>query len=115
MATSLFLKAADGHIAVIHSDKVPVLMVLSHIEVPMGFKPRLAISDCSERERACAVRIQRVGAFQFLAADLAPATGRLFARKLPGTIKDEYPIVNALDRRLDGLNKTSTSKDVAAL
>ena len=70
----LLLKAADGHIAFIHSDNVPALMILSYIEIPMGFKPRLSITDCSERERSSAIRIQRVSSFQFLAADFAPAT-----------------------------------------
>ena len=65
IATCLFLKAADGHIAFIHSDNVPALMILSYIEIPMGFKPRLSITDCSERERSSAIRIQRTAPLVF--------------------------------------------------
>jgi hypothetical protein len=61
IVTRLFLKAADGHIALIHSNEVPALMVLSHIEVPMGFVPWLAIFACSERERTCGERVQGSG------------------------------------------------------
>ena len=80
VAIRLFLKAANGHVAFVHPNDVPALMVLGDIEVPMGLEPWLAISHRGESKRPRAVRIQRVGPLQFFTADLATATGRLLAR-----------------------------------
>ena len=69
----LFFEAAYRHVALVHTDDVAPLVIFRQIQIPVHIARR--IHNAAECHRSSAVSVQRVGAFEFFAADLATSTG----------------------------------------